>query len=49
MVRVSRRFELLRVRVTEGKITVTVRKKTTGNSMLVRISKRFESASDRVI
>ena len=47
LLRVSGRFELSRVRVTEGKITVNVWRKT--RSILVRVSARFELVRVRVI
>ena len=40
MVRVQREFELSRVRVTEGKITVEIQ----GKLSLIRVSERFELA-----
>ena len=45
------RFELSRVRVTEGKITVNVQCMTEiqGKLILVRVSARFELAKVRVI
>ena len=35
--RVNRRFELLRVRVTEGKITVNVQRKSRGNRLWLEL------------
>ena len=51
LIRVSGRFELSRIRVTEGKITVNVQCMTEiqRKSILVRVSARFELARVRVI
>ena len=49
LLRVSGRFELSRVQVTKGNITVNVWRKTREKSILVRISARFELVRVRVI
>ena len=38
----------MRVKVTEGKITVNVRRESKGNRLLVRVSQGFELARVRV-
>ena len=47
--RVSRRFELLRVRVTKGKITVNRWRRSRGNWFWFEVSARFELARVCVI
>ena len=48
LLRVSWRFELSRVRVTKGEITVKCMKEIQGKSILVRVRARFELAWVRV-